>query len=152
MSAPKKTKQKEPEPDPESKRKKDKKEQEKEGAQDKEEPPKKGKVPAPKVRLRGTCVPAFCNPLFPVVPDVPVPGYTCTRVLYPLVPPCPHCHCFCTAPPLQVCRFATVELAKSGGASTGCTQAQTTLSPFFFFVFCSSGGGSTCSTSSQMIS
>ena len=64
MPAPKKKKQKEPEPEPKLKKKKDKKEKEKEGAQDNEEPPKKGKVLAPKVCLRGTCVPAFCTPLF----------------------------------------------------------------------------------------
>ena len=87
----KKKKPKEPEPAPESKGKKDKKKKEKEGAQDKEDPPQKGKVPVSKVRLRGTCVPPLCTRLFPVVPDVPVPGYTCTRVLYPLVPPCPRC-------------------------------------------------------------
>ena len=91
MPAPKK-KLKEPEPAPESKGEKDKKEKEKEG-QDQEDPPKKGKVPVSKVRLRVTCVPPLCTRLFPVVPDVPVPGYTCTRVLYLLVPPCSWCPC-----------------------------------------------------------
>ena len=89
VPAPKK-KPKEPEPAPESKGKKDKKQKEKEG-QDKEDTPKKGKVPVAKVCLRGTCVPPLSTRLFPIVPDVPVPGYTCTRVLYPLVPPCPRC-------------------------------------------------------------
>ena len=83
-------KPKEPEPAPESKGKKDKKQKEKEG-QDKGDIPKKGKVPVAKVCLRGTCVPPLCTRLFPVVPDVPVPGYTCTHVLYPRVPPCPRC-------------------------------------------------------------
>ena len=52
-------------------------------------PPQKGKVPVSKVRLRGTCVPPLCTRSFPVVPDVPVPGYTCTRVLYRLFPHVP---------------------------------------------------------------
>ena len=41
-------------------------------------------LPTPSTR-----VPAFCTRLFPRVPDVLERGYTCTRVLYPLVPPCP---------------------------------------------------------------
>ena len=36
----------------------------------------------------GTRVPAFCTRLFRRVPDVLERGYTCTRVLYPLVPLC----------------------------------------------------------------
>ena len=41
-------------------------------------------LPAP-----GTRVPAFCTRLFPRIPDVLESRYTCTRILYPLVPPCP---------------------------------------------------------------
>ena len=120
QSVPAPKKQKEPEPTPESKGKKDKKEKAKEGAQDKEEPPEKGKEQAPKVRLRGTCVPAFCTRVFPVVPDILVPGYTCTRVLYPLVPPCSQCQRHCTA---LHCRFAALP-PWSRGSRAGPVRSQ----------------------------
>ena len=43
----------------------------------------------PAFQNAGTRVPAFCTRLFPVVPNVLECGYTCTRVLYLLVPRVP---------------------------------------------------------------